>query len=138
MSILPLIMEIIFFRLIDFFYPKKYSSSRFILKVHRKLNSTRVSISFVIAISSLDDIILKNFPSDFQDRGSNQDLKKKKNSTARSSQFQDSLQPNDSEVILAKTPNSKQSVYHHRRINGSLLPPTVSPPNSTPLCTQKT
>lgn len=71
-------MEIIFFRLIDFFYPEKYSSSRFILKVHRKLNSTRVSISFVIAISSLDDIILKNFPSDFQDRGSNQDLKKKK------------------------------------------------------------
>lgn len=135
MSILPLIMEIIFFRLIDFFYPEKYSSSRFILKVHRKLNSTRVSISFVIAISSLDDIILKNFPSDFQDRGSNQDLKKKKNSTARSSQFQDSLQPNDSEVILAKTPNSKQSVYHHRWINGSLLPPTVSPPNSTPLCT---
>ena len=71
--ILPLIVEIIFFRLIDFFYPKKYSSNRFILKVHRKLISTRVSISFAIAISSLDDIILKNFPSDFQDRGSNQD-----------------------------------------------------------------
>ena len=103
--VLPLIMKIIFFRLIDFSYSEKYSSSRFILKVHelfgihRKLNSIRVSFIIWFHLST-GWYNFKKFSKWFS-RWRIESRFKQKKFNSLSSQFQDSLHC-DSKVILAK------------------------------------